>query len=89
MSASETPHDSITTIAEVSASESLVNDLLVTNVAKRLSALVGAAVVPLEVLCTAYVRATLDACNGNKSHAARALGIDRRSIYRWLAKQAA
>ena len=31
-----------------------------------------------------YVRQVLDAVNGNKTHAARVLGIDRRSLYRRL-----
>ena len=31
-----------------------------------------------------YVRRVLEACHGNKTHAARALGIDRRSLYRRL-----
>lgn len=65
-----------------------IDSMVLDNVAKRLTVLVGAAVVPLETLCTAYVRAAVEACGGNKSHAAKALGIDRRSIYRWLAKVA-
>ena len=31
-----------------------------------------------------YVRQVLDAVGGNKTHAARVLGIDRRSLYRRL-----
>jgi DNA-binding NtrC family response regulator len=31
-----------------------------------------------------YVQRVLAACNGNKSQAARVLGIDRRSLYRRL-----
>ena len=31
-----------------------------------------------------YVRRVLDACGGNKTQAARVLGIDRRSLYRRL-----
>jgi two-component system response regulator HydG len=31
-----------------------------------------------------YVRRVLAACDGNKTHAARVLGIDRRSLYRRL-----
>jgi DNA-binding NtrC family response regulator len=31
-----------------------------------------------------YVRRVLEACGGNKTHAARVLGIDRRSLYRRL-----
>jgi transcriptional regulator with PAS, ATPase and Fis domain len=31
-----------------------------------------------------YVRQVLAAVGGNKTHAARALGIDRRSLYRRL-----
>jgi DNA-binding NtrC family response regulator len=32
-----------------------------------------------------HVLRVLKACGGNKSHAARALGIDRRSLYRRIA----
>lgn len=38
----------------------------------------------LEEITRRYVRRVLDACNGNKSRAARVLGIDRRSLYRRL-----
>jgi len=36
-----------------------------------------------------YVRRVLAACSGNKSHAAKVLGIDRRSLYRRLEEGAA
>lgn len=35
--------------------------------------------------CREHVFVVLDLCHGNKSLAARLLGIDRRSIYRWIA----
>ena len=31
-----------------------------------------------------YVRRVLDACGGNKTQAAKVLGMDRRSLYRRL-----
>lgn len=34
-----------------------------------------------------YVHAVLEVCGGNKTHAARVLGIGRRSLYRWLARK--
>ena len=36
-----------------------------------------------------YVRYVLGAQNGNKMRTARTLGIDRRSLYRWLERDAA
>ena len=35
-----------------------------------------------------YVRRVLDACGGNKTQAAKVLGIDRRSLYRRLEERA-
>ena len=35
-----------------------------------------------------YVRYVLGAQQGNKMRTARTLGIDRRSLYRWLERQA-
>lgn len=35
-----------------------------------------------------YVRHVVSVSNGNKSEAARRLGVDRRTLYRYLAKQA-
>lgn len=43
----------------------------------------------IDELIQRHTRAVLDACNGNKSQAARVLGIDRRSLYRLLAREAA
>jgi transcriptional regulator of acetoin/glycerol metabolism len=86
MGAIATPFEAVAANTPDNQSEPLLSEQLVDNVAQRLTALVGAAVVPMETLCTAYVRAALDACGGNKSRAAKALGIDRRSIYRWLEK---
>lgn len=40
-------------------------------------------------LITQYVRHVIAAEGGNKSRAAKRLGIDRRSLYRRLDKQAA
>lgn len=54
--------------------------------AEQLRRTPGVTVLPLQSMAAAYVRAVLAACGGNKMRAARALGIDRRSIYRWLAK---
>lgn len=58
--------------------------------ANALSVLQGAlpagGIRPLDFMLGAYVRAAVEAHHGNKSHAAKALGIDRRSVYRYLAK---
>ncbi len=43
-----------------------------------------AALITLAELEGRYVRRVLAACGGNKTHAARVLGIDRRSLYRRL-----
>jgi DNA-binding NtrC family response regulator len=40
--------------------------------------------VPLEEVERRYVRKVLAACQGNKTHAARVLGLDRRTLYRRL-----
>jgi transcriptional regulator with PAS, ATPase and Fis domain len=40
--------------------------------------------VPLKVYSANYVRQVLAEMAGNKSAAARALGISRRAMYRWL-----
>lgn len=39
---------------------------------------------PLARLDRAYAQAMLDVVDGNKSEAAKRLGIDRRTLYRWL-----
>ncbi len=41
---------------------------------------------PLEDLQRTYMRKVLDACGGNMSEAARRLGVDRRTLYRWMAE---
>lgn len=46
-------------------------------------------IVSLDELRTRYVRATIRAFRGNKSAAARALGISRRALYRLLDRVAA
>lgn len=40
----------------------------------------------LEEVQIRHVLAVFVACNGNKSQAAKVLGIDRRSVYRWIDK---
>lgn len=40
----------------------------------------------LEEVQIAHVRKVLAECDGNKSEAAKILGCDRRSLYRWLEK---
>ena len=42
------------------------------------------AMITMEEMERRYVRQVLEAVRGNKTHAARALGIDRRSLYRRL-----
>lgn len=42
----------------------------------------------LDELQRQYVVAVLEVCKGNKTEAARVLGIHRRSLYRWLARKA-
>src|SRR4051794_39438626 len=42
--------------------------------------------ITLEEMERRYVRYVLGVFNGNKTHTARALGIDRRSLYRRLAE---
>lgn len=42
--------------------------------------------VTLDELDRRHIRAVLEACGGNKSEAARVLGISRRNVYRWLAR---
>lgn len=60
--------------------------------AKALSALEGAlepgSVVPLDQLKVIYSRAVVARYGGNKSHAAKALGVSRRSLYRLLEREA-
>ena len=43
-----------------------------------------ATMITLEEMERRYVRQVLASVNGNKTHAARVLGIDRRSLYRRL-----
>jgi two-component system response regulator HydG len=40
--------------------------------------------ITLEEMERRYVRRVLDACGGNKTQAAKVLGVDRRSLYRRL-----
>lgn len=42
------------------------------------------AIVPVDRLMGIYVRAVVRVHDGNKNAAARALGVSRHSIYRWL-----
>ncbi len=44
-------------------------------------------IVPLGEMQRRYVRHVLEQCSGNKSRAARSLGISRRSLYRMLEVQ--
>ena len=41
----------------------------------------------LDMMIDRYARRVLDACGGNKTAAAQVLGIDRRSLYRLLARE--
>ena len=43
-----------------------------------------AEMITLDEMERRYVRQVLDSVRGNKTHAARVLGIDRRSLYRRL-----
>lgn len=45
------------------------------------------AVQPLEAVESQYIDLVLDFTSGNKSRAAALLGIDRRTLYRKLAKE--
>lgn len=45
------------------------------------------AVRPLDEVILRHVRRTLDLAGGNKSQAARLLGISRRSLYRLLERE--
>ncbi|HEY3745887.1 MAG TPA: helix-turn-helix domain-containing protein [Gemmatimonadaceae bacterium] len=38
----------------------------------------------LEEVKRQHVLAVLDACGGNRANTARALGVDRKTLYRWL-----
>jgi DNA-binding NtrC family response regulator len=51
------------------------HDFLATAAARQL---------PLEEIERAYIRMVLDSCEGNKTKAAKVLGIDRRTLYRKL-----
>ena len=42
------------------------------------------AMITLDEMERRYVRQVLESVHGNKTHAARVLGIDRRSLYRRL-----
>lgn len=75
----------VVAIAEQLKSEARQSD----RVASVLVALAPGELVPLGELCVRYVRATVAACGGNKSHAARVLGVSRRALYRWLEREAA
>lgn len=59
------------------------------SAAAVLGALTPGEIIPLGALCVRYVRATVAVCGGNKSQAARALGLTRRTLYRWLEREAA
>ncbi|HEY1551459.1 MAG TPA: sigma-54 dependent transcriptional regulator [Kofleriaceae bacterium] len=70
-------------------SEITIDDLPATLTEQRPGELVIASASPSELLTLdqverRYVRQVLAATNGNKTHAAKVLGIDRRSLYRRL-----
>jgi len=48
---------------------------------------VSAEMVTLDEMQRRYVRFVLNTVGGNKTHAARILGMDRRSVYRWIEPQ--
>ena len=48
---------------------------------------VSAEMVTLDEMQRRYVRFVLSTVSGNKTHAARILGMDRRSVYRWIEPQ--
>ena len=48
---------------------------------------VSAEMVSLDEMQRRYVRFVLNTVGGNKTHAARILGMDRRSVYRWIEPQ--
>ena len=75
-------------------SEITIDDLPATLTEKQPGQLVIATASPADLLTLEqverrYVREVLAATNGNKTHAARVLGIDRRSLYRRLDASAA
>lgn len=43
-------------------------------------------IMPLGEMILTYVKAVLAIYEGNKTRTAKALGIDRRAMYRWCAK---
>jgi hypothetical protein len=63
---------------------SAIVDLLTAAVRSRV--VEASELVSLEDLTRAYILAVLESFGGNKTRAARILGIDRRSLYRWLAR---
>ncbi|MBA3453503.1 MAG: sigma-54-dependent Fis family transcriptional regulator [Deltaproteobacteria bacterium] len=50
----------------------------------ELPTLVSAEMVTLDEMQRRYVKFVLNTVSGNKTHAARILGMDRRSVYRWI-----
>ena len=59
------------------------------NAALLISMQSAAELITLEEMERRYVRHVLTAQQGNKMRTARTLGIDRRSLYRWLEREAA
>lgn len=57
-------------------------DCRLTVVAKHLNPAGG--LPPLRVVERMYIEAVLERCEGNKMRAAKILGIDRRTLYRYL-----